>query len=170
MLNNNNNYGTLLDEQNIKLHRVYFEEMCNLIGIKVLYYAPRADKHWTTYAEIKSNYYDPILVGCIFEDHPNQYTMKKLGWDSELQENASLISVPYDLEKLQVGSIFIVPSGIDNSKGRVFRVVSMRNSMIYPSSITCELVPEYENTFSSDQYDFKNSSFNLLNDESEDYE
>jgi hypothetical protein len=170
MLNNNNNYGILLDEQNIKLHRVYFEEMCNLIGIKVLYYAPRADKHWTTYAEIKSNYYDPILVGCIFEDHPNQYTMKKLGWDSELQENASLISVPYDLEKLQVGSIFIVPSGIDNSKGRVFRVVSMRNSMIYPSSITCELVPEYENTFSSDQYDFKNSSFNLLNDESEDYE
>lgn len=170
MLNNNNNYGTLLDEQNIKLHRVYFEEMCNLIGIKVLYYAPRADKHWTTYAEIESNYYDPILVGCIFEDHPNQYTMKKLGWDSELQENASLISVPYDLEKLQVGSIFIVPSGIDNSKGRVFRVVSMRNSMIYPSSITCELVPEYENTFSSDQYDFKNSSFNLLNDESEDYE
>lgn len=170
MLNNNNNYGTLLDEQNIKLHRFYFEEMCNLIGIKVLYYAPRADKHWTTYAEIKSNYYDPILVGCIFEDHPNQYTMKKLGWDSELQENASLISVPYDLEKLQVGSIFIVPSGIDNSKGRVFRVVSMRNSMIYPSSITCELVPEYENTFSSDQYDFKNSSFNLLNDESEDYE
>ena len=170
MLNNNNNYGTLLDEQNIKLHRVYFEEMCNLIGIKVLYYAPRADKHWTTYAEIKSNYYDPILVGCIFEDHPNQYTMKKLGWDSELQENASLISVQYDLEKLQVGSIFIVPSGIDNSKGRVFRVVSMRNSMIYPSSITCEIVPEYENTFSSDQYDFKNSSFNLLNDESEDYE
>lgn len=170
MLNNNNNYGTLLDEQNIKLHRAYFEEMCNLIGIKVLYYAPRADKHWTTYAEIKSNYYDPILVGCIFEDHPNQYTMKKLGWDSELQENASLISVPYDLEKLQVGSIFIVPSGIDNSKGRVFRVASMRNSMIYPSSITCELVPEYENTFSSDQYDFKNSSFNLLNDESEDYE
>ena len=170
MFNNNNNYGTLLDEQNIKLHRVYFEEMCNLIGIKVLYYAPRDDKHWTTYAEIKSNYYDPILVGCIFEDHPNQYTMKKLGWDSELQENASLISVPYDLEKLQVGSIFIVPSGIDNSKGRVFRVVSMRNSMIYPSSITCELVPEYENTFSSDQYDFKNSSFNLLNDESEDYE
>jgi hypothetical protein len=170
MLNNSNNYGALLDEQNIKLHRVYFEEMCNLIGIKVLYYAPRADKHWTTYAEIKSNYYDPILVGCIFEDHPNQYTMKKLGWDSELQENASLISVPYDLEKLQVGSIFIVPSGIDNSKGRVFRVVNMRNSMIYPSSITCELVPEYENTFSSDQYDFKNSSFNLLNDESEDYE
>lgn len=170
MLSNNNNYGILLDEQNIKLHRFYFEEMCNLIGIKVLYYAPRADKHWTTYAEIKSNYYDPILVGCIFEDHPNQYTMKKLGWDSELQENASLISVPYDLEKLQVGSIFVVPSGIDNSKGRVFRVVSMRNSMIYPSSITCEIVPEYENTFSSDQYDFKNSSFNLLNDESEDYE
>lgn len=170
MLENNNNYGLLLDAQNMKLHRQYFEEMCNLIGIKVLYYIPREDKHWTTYSEIKSNFYDPILVGCIFEDHPNQYTMKKLGWDAELQENASLISVPYDLEKLQVGSIFIVPSGIDNSKGRVFRVVSMRNLMVYPSSITCELVPEYENTFSSDQHDFKHSGFNLLNDESEDYE
>lgn len=170
MLENNNNYGLLLDEQNMKLHRKYFEEMCNLIGIKVLYYIPREDKHWTTYSEIKSNFYNPILVGCIFEDHPNQYTMKKLGWDAELQENASLISVPYDLEKLQVGSIFIVPSGIDNSKGRVFRVVSMRNLMVYPSSITCEIVPEYENTFSSDQHDFKHSGFNLLKDESEDYE
>ena len=170
MLNNNDNYGILLDEQNMKLHRAYFEEMCNLIGINVLYRAPKPDKHWTTYAEIRSNYYDPILVGCIFEDHPNQYTMKKLGWDSELQENASLISVPYNLEKLQVGSIFIVPSGIDNSKGRVFKVVEMSNTMIYPSSITCKLVPEYENTFSSDQHNFINSSFNLLNDESEDYE
>jgi hypothetical protein len=42
--------------------------------------------------------------------------------------------------------------------------------MVYPSSITCELVPEYENTFSSDQHDFKHSGFNLLKDESEDYE
>lgn len=164
------NYGALLNGPDIKLHRQYFTEMCDLIGVKVLFYAPKENKHWTTYAEIKTNFYDPILVSCIFEDHPNQYTMKKLGWDSELQENASLISVPYDLKDLQVGAIFIVPSSIDNTKGRVFRVVRMRNSMIYPSSITCELVPEYENTFSSSEYSYKNSSFNLLNDEEEDYE
>ena len=167
---NSGNYGVLLRDSDIKIHRKYFEEMCKLIGVNVLYYIPKENKHWTTYAEIKTNFYDPILVSCIFEDHPNQYTMKKLGWDSELQENASLISVPYDLEKIQVGAIFIVPSSIDNTKGRVFRVVRMRNSMIYPSSITCELVPEYENTFSSSEFVYKDSSFNLLNDEEEDYE
>lgn len=167
---NSGNYGVLLRDSDIKIHRKYFEEMCKLIGVNVLYYIPKENKHWTTYAEIKTNFYDPILVSCIFEDHPNQYTMKKLGWDSELQENASLISVPYDLKDLQVGAIFIVPSSIDNTKGRVFRVVRMRNSMIYPSSITCELVPEYENTFSSSEFVYKDSSFNLLNDEEEDYE
>ena len=167
---NSGNYGVLLRDSDIKIHRKYFEEMCKLIGVNVLYYIPKENKYWTTYAEIKTNFYDPILVSCIFEDHPNQYTMKKLGWDSELQENASLISVPYDLEKIQVGAIFIVPSSIDNTKGRVFRVVRMRNSMIYPSSITCELVPEYENTFSSSEFVYKDSSFNLLNDEEEDYE
>lgn len=167
---NSGNYGVLLRDSDIKIHRKYFEEMCKLIGVNVLYYIPKDNKHWTTYAEIKTNFYDPILVSCIFEDHPNQYTMKKLGWDSELQENASLISVPYDLKDLQVGAIFIVPSSIDNTKGRVFRVARMRNSMIYPSSITCELVPEYENTFSSSEFVYKDSSFNLLNDEEEDYE
>ena len=166
----NGNYGVLLNGSDIKLHRQYFVEMCNLIGIKVLFYAPKENKHWTTYAEIKTNFENPVLIGCIFEDHPNQYTMKKLGWDSELQESASLISVPYDLKGIQVGAIFIVPSAIDNTKGRVFRVTKMRNSMVYPSSITCEIVPEYENTFSSGEYEYKSSSFNLLNDESEDYE
>ena len=164
------NYGVLLNGSDIKLHRKWFEEMCNLIGIKVLFYAPKENKHWTTYAEIETNFEIPKLIGCIFEDHPNQYTMKKLGWDSELQDQASLISVPYDLNGLQIGAIFIVPSGIDNTKGRVFRVVKMRVSMIYPSAMTCEIVPEYENTFSSGEYSYKDSSFNLLNDEEEDYE
>ena len=165
----NGNYGILLNGPDIKLHRKYFDEMCFLIGIKVLFYAPKPRKHWTTYAEIETNFYEPKLISCVFEDHPNQYTMKKLGWDSELQENASLISVPYDLEGIQVGAIFIVPSGIDNTKGRVFRVTKMRTSMIYPSALTCEIVPEYENTFSSGEYSYKGSSFNLLNDEEDDY-
>lgn len=39
-----NKYGILLND-NIKLHRIYFKEMCKLIGIKVVYRAPRPDKH-----------------------------------------------------------------------------------------------------------------------------
>ena len=58
-------YGLLLNND-IKLHRGYFDEMIRLLGIQVIYRAPLADKHYTTYAEIESNYAEPILVGCIW--------------------------------------------------------------------------------------------------------
>ena len=82
-----------------------------------------------------------------------------------MQENASIISVPYDLPGLQVGSLFIIPSGIDNAVGRLFRCVKLSNIMIYPASISCEIVPEYENTFVKSLHSHKNSSFTLLNSE-----
>ena len=88
--------------------------------------------------------------------------MKKLGWVSELEENASLISVPYDLPNIQVGALFIVPSGLDNSVGRLFRVVEMSNRMVYPSSITCKIVPEYEDTCERSQEAHLNDSFSML--------
>lgn len=160
-------YGALLHEHDIKLQRDYFTEMCSLLGVRVIYRAPREDKTWTTYAEIDSNYYEPIVVDCIFEEHPKQFTMKKLGWDSELQDSASLISVAYDTPKIQVGALFIVPSALDHTKGRLFRVTAMSTIMIYPASITCMLVPEYEDTFTSDAYIFKHDSFTLLNREEE---
>ena len=157
-------YGKLLTPD-IKLHRQYFNEMVKLLGIQVIYRAPRKDKHWTNYAEINSNYKEPILVGCLFEEYPTQQTMKKRGWVSELQENSSFIDLPYDTPDIQVGALFIVPSGLDDGKGRLFRCVSMRNSMIYPAAITCEIVPEYENTNVLDNKDYQHSSFNLLNEE-----
>lgn len=159
-----NKYGILLNND-IKLYRKWFEEMCGLIGINVLYRAPRPDKHYTLYTEIDSNYEPAELVGSIFEENVDQKTMKKLGWVSELDENATIISVPYDLKGLQVGALFIVPSAIDNAQGRLFRVSEMSTIQIYPASITCRLVPEYENTFSNSQYDHTHSSFNLLNEE-----
>lgn len=158
-------YGLLLNESDIKLQRKYFNEMIKLIGIQVIYRAARENKTWTTYSEIDSNYFEPIVTGCIFEEHPNQYTMKKLGWVSEVQENSSLIVVPYDLPHIQVGALFILPSGIDNAKGRVFRVVRMSNIMLYPASITCEIVPEYEDIYSNVIY--KNDSLTLLTEEEE---
>ena len=41
----------------------------------------------------------------------------------------------------------------------------MKNSMAYPSAITCELVPEYMNKFVKDSYNYKNNDFNLLTEE-----
>lgn len=141
--------------------------MTALLGINVVYRAPRPDKHYTTYSEIKSNYYDPILVGVIFDEHPTQQTLKKMGWISELQESASIIHVPYDLPKLQQGALFIIPSGIDQATGRLFRVSKLTNGIIYPASMTCEIVPEYENTYQNNQMDFTKTDFNLLNNEEE---
>lgn len=157
-------YGKLLTPD-IKLHRKYFDEMVKLLGIQVIYRSPRKDKHWTTYSEISSNYKEPLLIGCIFEEHPTQSTMKKRGWVSELQTDSSFIDIAYDTPDIQVGALFIVPSGLDDGKGRLFRCVTMQNSMIYPAAITCEIVPEYENTNTLDNKDYQHSSFNLLNEE-----
>lgn len=158
-------YGLLLNE-NVKLHRSYFNEMVKLLGIQVIYRATLPNKHYTTYAEIESNYDQPMLVGCIFDEHPTQQTLKKMGWVAELQQNSSIIHVPYDLPNLQQGCLFIVPSGIDNAKGRLFRVVSMSNSIVYPASVSCEIVPEYEDTFIPEtNYDYTHSTDNLISEE-----
>lgn len=158
-------YGLLLNQEDILLQRNYFEECVTLIGVKVIHRAPRPGKSYTMFSEIDTNYFEPELVGCIFDEHPNQRTMKKLGWNAELDTQASVISVPYDLKGLQQGSLFIVPSAFDNTKGRLFRVVEISGIMIYPASLTCRLVPEFENTFSENLHNHKTNSFNLLNRE-----
>lgn len=157
-------YGILLTPD-IKLHRSYFNEMVKLLGIQVLYRAPKKDKHWTNYTEVESNYECPVKIGCIFEDHPNQKTMKKLGWDSELQTEASLIHVAYDTPNIQIGSLFIVPSGLDHTQGRLFRVVEMSVGIVYPASVTCKIVPEWEDNYVPSMSEFQHTSFNLLNNE-----
>lgn len=144
----NQKYGKLLTPD-IKIHRQYFREMIKLLGIRVLYRAPKPGKTYTTYREIDASYENPIMIGCIFDEHPTQQTLKKIGWVSELNENSSFIHVDYDLEGLQQGALFIVPSGLDDGKGRLFRVVKMVNEIVYPSSITCEIVPEYTDNFES---------------------
>lgn len=158
-------YGMLINS-NAKLNRQYFREMCKLIGIYVIYRAPLEGKHYTTYNEIESNYAPPLLVGCIFDNHPDQTTLRKIGWVSELQEGSSIIHVDYDLPNLQQGALFIIPSGLDDGKGRLFRVVKLSNIMVYPASIACEIAPEYEDIFSPEtSYDFTQQSTTLLNDE-----
>ena len=166
MIDPNKKYGVLITPD-ILLQRNYFKQMVELLGVWPIYLAPRPGKYYTTYAEIKSNYQEPEQIGCIFDEHPTQRTMKKLGWDSELQENASVISVPYDLHDLQQGALFIIPSAFDNTKGRLFRVAEISGEMIYPASLTCKLVPEFEDTLPESKSDFKRSNFTLLAEEDE---
>jgi hypothetical protein len=157
-------YGILLNKD-AKLHRKYFMEMCKLIGINVIYRSLQPGKKWTNYGEVDANYNPPTLIGCIFNEHPDQQTLKKMGWVSELQENASIIHIAYDTPGIQVGSLFTIPSGLDDGKGRLFRCTKISNIMVYPASIACEIVPEYSNSFSPSLKSYKNSSFNFLNSE-----
>lgn len=161
--------GLLLDKQNITLHREYFKEMVRLLGVNVLYKAPRPGaKNRDLYGEIDTLYLAPVLVGCIFDEHPTVKTMRKLGWNSELSDTTSIIHVPYDLEGLQAGGLFIVPSGIDHTRGRVFKIIQMSTEFIYPASIACEIGPVFESDFErSNLTDFKSNDFTLLNEEGE---
>ncbi len=137
-------YGKLISPA-IKLHRQWFKEMTDLLGIYCKYREPLANKTFDKRGDLVSGYKKPITVGVIFEEHPTQQSLKKMGWVAELQEGSSIIHVPYDLPGIQVGALFDIPSGIDNAKARTFRVISLQNIMVYPASITCEVALEYEN-------------------------
>lgn len=159
--------GLLLDPANIKLHRKYFEEMVRLLGIQVVYRAPREDKHYNGHGELDSFYYEPMSVGCLFEEHPVEKTMRKLGWNSELMENSSVIHVPYDLFGLQKGALFLVPSAFDHSKGRLFRVEEMSAIAVYPASIACRIAPVWKSDFEPSQLQHEDNDFSLLGGEEE---
>lgn len=162
-------YGRLV-QPNVQLQRRYFNEMVTLRGVFCEYQYPLQNKQYTTQGELDTSYSDPLRVGCIFNENIDQKTAKKLGWNAELQEQASLISVPYDLVNLQVGCLFKIPSAFDCTQGRKFRVVEMSAIPIYPASITCRLVPEYETTVEKAETQlFVNSDFNLLNQEDEEH-
>lgn len=166
------NYGYLINKD-IKLHRMWFKQMIKQYGINCTYHAPREDKEFNIKGELGNRpvnrYYEPIEVGCIFQEHPDQKTMKKMGWVAELQEGSSIIHVPYDLEHLQVGAIFDIPPGIEGAPMRSFRVISMQNIMIYPASIACEIALEYETKEEdSSTRDFTQDNFTILRDNEED--
>lgn len=168
MSDNRKDYGILLTPE-IKLHRQYFKEMTKLLGINCIYKAPMPDKTFDKHGDLDTDYYPGQVVGVIFQDHPDQKTLKKMGWVAELQENSSIIHVPYDLPGIQVGALFIIPSGIDGAQGRVFRVISMQNIMVYPASIACEVAPEYEDIDEPVLHnDFSQQTTTLLLDNEED--
>ena len=155
--------GILLNSHDIKIHRQYFKEMVKLLGIQVLYRPVKeGSKTYNGYGELDALYDAPLLVGCIFEEHPNQKTMRKLGWNSELEESNSIIHLPYDLERLQAGCLVIVPSGLDCSQGRVFKIIKMSSISVYPASIACEIGPVFESTSQGSERDYSSSNFNLL--------
>ena len=164
-----NNYGILINKD-ITLHRMWFNEMVELLGIYCNYYIPNNNKYFDRRGDLKTNYtkFDK-KIGVIFDEHPDQKSLKKMGWITELQENSSIIHVPYDLINIQKGCLFEIPGGLDNTKPRLFRVLNISNIMIYPASLSCEIAPEYlDIDEQSIHTDFKNKNISLLIDNEED--
>ena len=62
----NQKFGSLIHEKDIKLFRKYFDEMVKLHGIQLVFYRPKESKHYTTWGEIKENFEEPQIVGCLF--------------------------------------------------------------------------------------------------------
>ena len=163
--------GLLLNANNIKLNRAFFIEFLRLHGINVTYRVPiDSTKTYNLYGELDTQYHPPVAIKCIYDEHPTQKTMTKLGWNAEFADTSVVIHVPYDTAGITTGGLFVIPSGIDNSKGKVFKVLRMSNIALYPASMSCELGPMLINTTErSNIDDFKKANFNLLDDESDDY-
>lgn len=160
----NKNYGALI-QPNTKLFRNQFAEMCKLIGMNVKYQYPLSDKQYTTQGELKSSYSEPEVVSCILNDHTDHKTAKKLGWVVEVDEQVTVISLPYDLHELQIGCLVEIPSAFDGAPGRKFRITEMSSYPMYPASISCKLVPEYETEVEEAEIEqFVNTNFNLLHE------
>ena len=162
----NRDTGLLLNKKNIELNRFYFKQTVKLIGINVLYRAPRKEqKRYDLHGELDALYTEPVPVGCIYNEFTDQKTMKKIGWNAERDETTPVIHVPYDLQGLEKGGLFEIPSGLDNAKARVFKVLDLGVAPIYPASVACKLGPMLQNELPSSQVvDFNKSDFNLLND------
>ena len=167
----NKDTGILLSDHNIKIHRLYFEQMAKLLGINVDYFAPIDDSvDYNLYGELFANYEAPRTISCIYDEHPTQKTMKMLGWNAELADSSIVIHVPYDLKKLQVGAVFKLPAGLDKANDRVYRVLRISNIAVYPASVACELGPLIQNTLTPDVIEkFDDSTFNLLDGEQDKY-
>lgn len=170
----NSDTGILLNDQNIKLHRQWFKQMTKLVGLNVIYHAPKDTetnvKSYNAYGELYPEYDEGIVVGCIFDEHPTQKTMRKLGWNAEMADSTTVIHVPYDLPNVQAGAKFIIPSGLDSAEPRAFKVLRMSNIAVYPASIACELGPIIMTELDIEEVtNFDDSNFNLLGDESDEY-
>ena len=72
-------YGILLNKD-IKLHRTYFKQMCQLLGIHCQYRSPiDSYKTFNLHGDLDAIYNPPQDVMVIFEEHPDQKTLKKHG-------------------------------------------------------------------------------------------
>lgn len=132
----------LLLQNDLEIHRHYFEEALDYFGIDAMYYQVKdGSQHYTVEGEQSSNYYDPTPIKLIFDQVPKVGTLKKLGWVTELTSDAQpIIHIPFDTPGIQVGVLFKVMDPLNQKQGKYFRATKMTTGIIYPSAVTMQIV------------------------------
>lgn len=132
-----------LISQDAEIFREYFKECLEMYGIPALFFQPKEDicqKKFTTLGEMKNLYYDPIETQVLFEATPKVQTLRKLGWVTELDKEQPIVHVDYDLPGIARGAVFKIKDPLSVTDGRLFRVTKMSVGILYPASISCQIV------------------------------
>lgn len=130
-----------LIQNDVKIHRRYFNEALEAYGVDALYYQVKPGKKFTSIGELSANYYAPTEGKVIFDQTPQLRTLKKLGWVSELDQTLPLLHVSFDLPGIETGCLFKIKDPLQFSGGRLFRITKMSVGIISPASITVQAVP-----------------------------
>ena len=147
----------LLNRQDSKIFRGYFNEMCKLIGISVGYqYVTK--KELTIHSEDNSELSMPIRIDILFDENPNIDTLNKIGWVSELNDQKPIIAnLPYNTPNLSVNARIIVESIDGVARPRVFRITKIQSDLEFPDAYTCALVPVFDQYTQKNQYTLVNT-------------
>ena len=147
----------LLNRDDARIHRAYFQEMTKLIGIQVLYqYVIKQEL--TIHSEDNSTLSQPIQLDILFDENPSQKTLNRMGWVSELgrDDNPIVINVPYNTPNLTVNARITIESTDGIKRPRVFKITQIQADLEYPEAFTCMVAPVYDQLEQRNQYTLVN--------------
>lgn len=146
----------LLNRQDAKIFRGYFNEMVKLIGQSVGYqYVVK--KELTIHSEDNSILSAPIRINILFDENPQVDTLNRLGWVSELnQQKPIVINMPYNTPNLTVNARVTIESVDGVARPRVFKITKIVSDLEFPDAYTCAIVPVFDQYVQKNQYTLVN--------------
>lgn len=146
----------LLNRQDAKIFRGYFNEMVKLIGQSVGYqYIVK--RELTIHSEDNSILSAPIRIDILFDENPQVDTLNRLGWVSELnQQKPIVINMPYNTPNLTVNARVTIESVDGVARPRVFKITKIVSDLEFPDAYTCAIVPVFDQYVQKNQYTLVN--------------
>lgn len=147
----------LLNRQDSKIFRQYFNEMVKLIGQSVGYQYI-VERKTTIHSEDNSKLSMPIRIDVLFDENPTVDTLNTLGWTSELNtQQPIVVNMPYNTPKLSVNARLIIESVDGVKRPRVFKITKIVSDLEFPDAYTCAIVPIFDQYKQRNQYTLVNT-------------